>query len=227
MGWGLNHRGPTRSLCRACSVSPHPPSPMPSPTQQGQKEMAAWPRPFPVACKSATRSGLRTYQRWPHFASPGRLHCSRTADFALATTRVPNENRRRPWVAGPLNQGKVPVNDILNTLAILFADNPPAAARDGLGKARGAGSLLNSPILPMFIVFGAMWYFFLHLPTEAEAGTPRRQCGRSNDVAPWPASSASSPTSAKSRIRRKSLCGWMKRPREKPRDPQFGRPGPG
>ncbi len=58
------------------------------------------------------------------------------------------------------------MNTMLNMFAILFADGDGGAAPVGPGQ--GGGSLLNSPMVPMIIVFAAMWYFFLHLPMKRE-----------------------------------------------------------
>ncbi len=55
------------------------------------------------------------------------------------------------------------MNNLFFALAVLFADGDAPAA-----PGPGPGGLLNSPMVPMIVVFAAMWYFFLHLPTKRE-----------------------------------------------------------
>ena len=51
---------------------------------------------------------------------------------------------------------------MLNMLAILFAEG------DGTAPAIPSRSSLLTTMLPMIVVFGAFWYFILHLPMKRE-----------------------------------------------------------
>jgi preprotein translocase subunit YajC len=71
-------------------------------------------------------------------------------------------------IEGPLNQGIFAVNSMLTTLTILFAQADSGGTAGGGPGAGGAGNPFITQMVPMIVIFAAMWYFFLHLPMKRE-----------------------------------------------------------
>ncbi len=59
------------------------------------------------------------------------------------------------------------MNTMLNTLVALLADGDAGAPAGG-PPGGGGGNFLNVFTIQIFVIFGAFWYFFVHLPSKRE-----------------------------------------------------------